>query len=145
MSSELTQDQVNEDQARHDIEKLLAKLQKATINQIADGTKFSWVTVKKHLDYLEAIGRVHVEDFKSSKLYFYNGTEKWKKTIHLTSKHVLFLDTFRSPFGKSFVRLKEVKNRDGKWVQHGDVMVTAEKLSDLIGFLQKVETEIKQY
>ena len=131
--------------ARKKIERYLAKNQKASINQISEGTTLAWATVQKHLDYLESIGRVHGERLGNSIIYFFNGDGKWQKKVRLNQNHILFLDTFVSQFGKPFVRIKEAKKRDSKWENFGDVMITKEKIKEVRAFLEKVEKNIDNY
>jgi DNA-binding transcriptional ArsR family regulator len=134
-----------EDENRKNIEKYLATKQKATINQISSDLDISWATARKHLDYLESIGRVHKEEFRNSIVYFFNGDGKWKDKVWLTKNHLLFLDTFVSTFNKPFIRIKEVKREGDDWKHVGDIMITKEKLHAVIKFLQEVELNINVY
>lgn len=70
---------VDENTERKIIEIFLAKNKRVSINQIAEGTKLSWATVKKHLDYLESIGRTHGERLGNSTIYFFNGNGNWPR------------------------------------------------------------------
>lgn len=128
---------------RKSIEKtLIGYKDGATINQISKDLGLSWITVKKHLEYLNAIGRTHVKKFGNNEIYFLNGEGKWKKQIDLSPSHTLFLDTFVSPFNEPFLRIKETKIIDGKWKSIGNIIITKEKLPDVIDFLKQLEAEI---
>lgn len=130
---------------RQKIEKYLAIQKRASINQIAEYTKLSWATVRKHLDYLQTIGRVHGERLGNSIIYFFNGDGEWTKQVNLNKKHILFLDTFVSFFGEPFIRIKEVKKKDTNWETFGEIMITKDKLRDVIEFLSDVEKNISKY
>jgi len=133
---------------RVEIEKRLASYKDgATINQIASDLELSWITVKKHLDYLQAIGRADVKRFGNSQIYFLNGKGTWTKQIHLSSMHTLFLDTFYSPapFNEAFLRIKETKKSEGEWKVVGNVMITKDKLGEVIEFLTNLKDHIEQY
>lgn len=134
-----------EDEARKRIERFLAKNQRASINQISEGTNLAWATVQKHLDYLESIGRAHSERLGNSIIYFFNGNGKWQKKVKLNSNHILFLDTFVSQFGEPFIRIKEARKRDSKWENFGDIMITKEKIREVKEFLETVEKNIDNY
>jgi predicted ArsR family transcriptional regulator len=134
-----------EDTARKKIECFLAKNQKASTNQIAEGTNLAWGSVQKHLDYLETIGRVHWEHLGNSTIYFFNGNGKWQKKVKLDQDHVLFLDTFISQQGKPYIRIKEAKKSEGKWKNFGDIMITKEKIREVKEFLDNVEKNIDEY
>ncbi|VVB66554.1 Winged helix-turn-helix DNA-binding protein [Candidatus Gugararchaeum adminiculabundum] len=145
MTSDYEEIETQENDIRKTIERYLAKNQKATINEIAEATELSWATVKKHLEHLEAIGRVHEESGKNSHLYYINGNGKWQKKVELTGNHTLFLDTFISPFGKPFLRIKETKKTNDRWMVIGEIMITKEKLGEVKKFLEIVEKNIDEY
>jgi len=131
---------------RRSIEKALANHKEgSTINQIANELSFSWITAKKHLEHLQSIGRVEVKKFGNSEVYFLNGEGKWKSKITLSPSHTLFLDTFVSPFNEPYLRIKETKIVDGRWKAIGNVMITKEKLDEVIEFLQTLKSEIGVY
>ena len=134
-----------ENEERKKIESYLAQTGKASINQIAEATGLSWATVKKHLEYLEGIGRVHGERLGNSIIYFFNGNGKWQKRVYLNSTHILFLDTFISPFGEPFIRIKEVKKKGDKWITFGEVMITKECIEDVKKFLETIKKHIDEY
>jgi len=141
---EPTHNQV-EDGARKRIECFLAKNQKASTNQISEGTNLAWATVQKHMDYLESIGRVHSERLGNSIIYFFNGNGKWQKKVRLDQDHILFLDTFVSQHGKPFIRIKEAKKNGNRWENFGDVMITKEKVGEVKEFLEIVEKNLDAY
>lgn len=136
---------VDENTERKAIEVFLAKNKKASINQIAEGTQLSWATVKKHLDYLESIGRAHGERLGNSIIYFFNGNGQWQEKVWLNQNHILFLDTFVSPFGEPFIRIKEAKKSENEWKTFGEVMITKDKLKDVMTFLINVQKNIETY
>ena len=136
---------VDENTERKKIEIFLATNKKASINQIAEGTKLSWATVKKHLDYLESIGRVHGERLGNSIIYFFNGNGQWQEKVWLNNNHILFLDTFVSQFGEPFIRIKEAKKRGDKWETFGEIMITKDKIKDIMSFLDTVQKNIQSY
>lgn len=128
------------------VEKVLAKSPKGvTLNQIAEAEGLSWATVKKYLDHLEGIGRVDVQDHGSMKIYYLNGHKTYQDKIQLNSKHALFLDTFISPFGEPFIRIKETKKKDEVWNTFGEIMITKDKIDDVIVYLEKVKKNIDKY
>lgn len=132
---------------RQTIEKYLV-LQKsgATINQIADGTELSWLTIQRHLDYLDSIGRIDKTKAGKFEIYSLNGHGKWQTDISLNSKHKLYIDTFMTSFGKPFIRIKEVKKKnDNSWKTFGEIMVTEDKLDEVINFLKTVRQGIGKY
>jgi hypothetical protein len=135
-----------ENENRKSIEKTLVKYKDgATINQIAKDLNFSWITVKKHLDYMQTIGRVEIKNFAGKEIYFLNGHGEWQTKITLSPSHSLFLDTFISSFGGPYVRIKETKLVDGKWKNIGSVIITSDKLGEAVDFLQKLRQDIKSY
>ncbi len=136
---------IDENTERKKIEVFLAKNKKASINQISEGTKLSWATVKKHLYYLESIGRVHGERLGNSIIYFFNGNGQWQKKVWLNSNHILFLDTFVSPFGEPFIRIKEAKKKEDRWETFGEIMITKDKIKDIMSFLDIVQKNIQNY
>jgi DNA-binding transcriptional ArsR family regulator len=137
--------QINENLERKEIELFLSRNKRASINQIAEANKLSWATVKKHLDYLESIGRVHGERLGNSIIYFFNGDGEWQERVWLNPKHILFLDTFISQFGEPFIRIKEVKKKEKGWETFGEVMITKDRIKDVIEFLDKVQKKIESY
>ena len=136
---------VDENTERKKIEIFLATNKKASINQIAEGTKLSWATVKKHLDYLESIGRTHGERLGNSIIYFFNGNGQWQEKVWLNQNHILFLDTFVSQFGEPFIRIKEAKKNENKWKTFGEIMITKDKIRDVMAFLSNVQKNIDSY
>lgn len=134
-----------ENKKRKEIEKYLVQHRKATVNQIADHLNIHWITVQKKLDELESIGRLHKEKIGKTTIYYLNGVGKWQDKFKLNESTYLFADTFISPFGDPFIRLKETKKKEGNWTKFGEIMITKEKLNDVVTFLQKVRDELKNY
>jgi len=142
---EVTHDELIEDENRKKIERYLAIQQKASINQISSDLKISWATTRKHLDYLQSLGRVHGERLGNSIIYFFNGNGDWQDKIRLNQNHILFLDTFISSFGEPFIRIKESKKKDDAWETFGEIMITKDTISEVIKFLEKVNKNISKY
>jgi len=94
---------------------------------------------------MQSIGRAEVKKFGNSEIYFLNGDGRWKSRITLSPTHTLFLDTFMSPFNQPYLRIKETKVVEGKWKDIGNVMITKDKLDEMIAFLQKLKSEIENY
>ena len=88
-----------------EIELFLHKRKCANLHEIADNLGIHWVTAKKEMNKLRDIGRIH----KEGKTYFLNGENQWKTKVNISKNHTLFIDTFRTPFGDNFVRIKETK------------------------------------
>jgi len=134
---------------RQKIEKyLVSQKAGATINQIAGNTGLSWLTIQRHLDYLDTIGRVDKTQAGKFEIYFLNGHNKWQKDFQLNSRHKLYIDTFMTSFGKPFIRIKETKKKDAnaeKWETFGEIMITEEKLEEVINFLQTIKKGIGKY
>ena len=63
----------------------------------------------------------------------------------LTSNHILFLDTVISPVKEPFIRIKEAKREGDQWKHVGDVMITKDKLNEVIKILKAVEENIEIY
>ena len=129
---------------RREIEKYLVGKRGCTINQIAEDLGISWATARKHLDDMETVGRVHKEQIGSSTAYFLNDQGKWNRAFKLNNRHYIFIDSFISPFGQPFIRIKDTKKRNGKWEPFGDVMITKDKLKDVIGFLKEVSKNVEK-
>lgn len=136
---------LSDNQDRKKIEQYLIKSKKASINQIAEATKLSWATVKKHLEYLQTIGRVHGERLGNSHIYFLNGKGEWTTRVKLNSNHILFLDTFISYFGDPYIRIKEVKRKENVWETFGEVMITRDKIKEVVSFLSDVDKSISKF
>ena len=113
-----------------------------SIHEIAMHLDIHWATTEKELKKLEDIGRVHSEIFGKTKVYFLNGKGEFQDKFTLGKNHTLFIDTFVSPFGERFVRLKESKKIEDEWKNIGSVIITKEILKEVSGFLNKVETNI---
>ena len=130
---------------RKEIEKYLATHSPLSVNQIAEALKLSWATVQSHLDTMEASARVHFQQLSKTKVYYLNGVGKWQNRVKLNDSTYLFLDTFISPFGEPFIRIKETTNKSGNWEKFGEVMVTKDKIDDVIKFLENVKGDIDKY
>ncbi len=142
---EIESDHVSQDKYRKSIEQYLATKHRASINQISSDLEISWATARKHLDYLETIGRVHGERLGNSIIYFFNGNGEWQDKVWLNKNHILFLDTFVSSFGEPFIRIKESKKKGETWETFGEIMITKDTVGDVIKFLENVRKNISKY
>src|SRR4030042_1360701 len=95
-----------------------------SIHEIAKHLDVHWTTTEKELQKLESMGRVHSEKMGNMKVYFLNGVGKFQEKFSMSPNHFLFVDTFISPFGERFVRLKETKKLDKEWKNIGNVIIT---------------------
>ena len=80
-----------------------------TLTEISESVGLPLPTTKRHLDYLESIGRLHVEEHRGSKLYKWNGVEKYQYNISVSKDHIIYIDTMVNNWGQPFVRVKERK------------------------------------
>lgn len=96
---------------RKKIEKSIATSNREmTLTEISESVGLPLPTTKRHLDYLESIGRLHVEEHRGSKLYKWNGVEKYQYNISVSKDHIIYIDTMVNNWGQPFVRVKERKN-----------------------------------
>lgn len=96
---------------RKKIEKAIATSNREmTLTEISESVGLPLPTTKRHLDYLESIGRLHVEEHRGSKLYKWNGVEKYQYNISVSKDHIIYIDTMVNNWGQPFVRVKERKN-----------------------------------
>jgi hypothetical protein len=122
-----------------DIELFFTKNKCGNIHQIAESIGCHWITTQKEMRKLEEIGRVERE----GNIYFLNGIDQWQKRVDLNDSHSLFIDTFRTTFGNSFVRIKETKKEDGKWRPIGNIMITKNKIKEVAKFLERIDENIQ--
>ena len=102
---------VQRDLNRKKIEKAIATSNREmTLTEISESVSLPLPTTKRHLDYLESIGRLHVEEHRGSKLYKWNGVEKYQYKISVSEDHIIYIDTMVNDWGHPFVRVKERKN-----------------------------------
>ena len=130
---------------RKKIEKLLATAKRGmTLTEIARELNLPISTVKRHLEKLISVGRVHTESYKGSTYYIWNGDEKYRFKVFLSDNHVLFIDAMVNPWGKPFVRIKESKRIPGtnEWEDVGAIIVDSKKLSEFIEKLKEIEKNI---
>ncbi len=142
---EIESDQVSQCKYRKSIEHYLATKNRASVNQISNDLEISWATARKHLDYLESIGRVHGERLGNSIIYFFNGKGEWQDKVWLNKNHILFMDTFVSSFGEPFIRIKESKRKGDTWETFGEIMITKDTVGNVIKFLENVKKNIEKY
>ena len=127
---------------RKRIEKTLATAKRGmTLTEIARATGLPTSTVKRHLEKLIAIGRVHVESYGSFKVYFWNGDQVFQKKVFLSENHVLFVDAMINPWGKPFVR----NPHTGEWEDKGAIIVDRTKIHDLISALASISENLDKY
>lgn len=122
-----------------EIELFFTKNRCGNIHEIANAIGVHWITAQKEIQQLEDIGRVH----KEGKVYFLNGIDKWQKRVDLNKDHSLFIDTFRTPFGDNFIRIKETRKENGEWRSVGNIMITKDKIKEVKNFLETVESSIQ--
>jgi len=133
---------------RKKIEKLLATAKRGmTLSEIARELNLPISTVKRHLEKLISIGRVHTESYKGSTYYIWNGDEKYQHKVFLSDNHVLFIDAMVNPWGRPFVRIKESKRVPGtnEWEDVGAIIVDSRKLSEFIEKLKEIEKNLDKY
>jgi len=112
-----------------------------TLTEVARGAKLSESTVKRHLEKLISIGRVHVERHGPVNIYYWNGDEVYQKRVRLSESHVLYVDMMINPWGKPFIRIKERKNdRDV-----GAVIVDARSVDELVEILKDMKKRLPSY
>jgi len=133
---------------RKKIEKLLATAKRGmTLTEIARELNLPVSTVKRHLEKLISIGRVHTESYKGATYYIWNGEEKYQYKVFLSDNHVLFIDAMVNPWGRPFVRIKESKRIPGtnEWEDVGAIIVDSRKLSEFIEKLKEIEKNLDKY
>jgi len=133
---------------RKKIERLLATAKRGmTLSEIARELNLPISTVKRHLEKLISIGRVHTESYKGSTYYIWNGEEKYHYKVFLSDNHVLFIDAMVNPWGRPFVRIKESKRIPGtnEWEDVGAIIVDSRKLSEFIEKLKEIEKNLDKY
>lgn len=114
-----------------------------SVHEVAKNAGIHWITAEKELQRMENEGRVHSENLGGLKVYFLNGEGKWREHVKLGKKNTLWLDTFISPFGDRFVRVKETKLSDGEWKPTGNIIITQDKLKEFISKISKIADNIK--
>ena len=133
---------------RKAIEKVLAVSRRGmTLSEIAEATKLPTTTVKRHLERLISIGRVHVEYHRGSTMYYWNGEGEYSERVKLSDSHVLYLDIMINPWGKPFIRVKESKRNPvtGEFEDIGAILIDEAKVGEFIGKLKKLSEKLSQY
>ena len=133
---------------RKKIEKLLATAKRGmTLTEIAKGLNLPVSTVKRHLEKLISIGRVHTESYRGLTYYIWNGEEKYQHKVFLSDNHVLFIDAMVNPWGRPFVRIKESRRNPStnEWEDVGAIIIDSRKLSEFIEKLKEIEKNIDEY
>ena len=83
-----------------------------TLSEIAEATGLPTTTVKRHLERLISIGRVHAEHHKGSTVYYWNREGEYSEKVKLSGNHVLYLDMMINPWGKPFIRVESKSPRE---------------------------------
>lgn len=122
-----------------EIELFLTKNKCGNVYEIAKAIDAHWLTAQKEITKLIDIGRIH----QQGKIFFLNGVDQWQKKVELNKDHTLFIDTFRTPFGENFIRIKETKKENGEWKNKGNIMITKDKISEVKSFLETVEKNLQ--
>ncbi|MHB8559938.1 MAG: helix-turn-helix domain-containing protein [Thermoplasmataceae archaeon] len=127
---------------RKNIEKTIATSKKEmTLTEIAESVSLPLPTTKRHLDYLESIGRLHVEEHRGSKLYKWNGVEKYQYKISISKDHTLYIDTMVNDWGQPFLRVKERKNGN----DIGAIIIPKNYLDSFLENLKNAKENLPDY
>jgi DNA-binding transcriptional ArsR family regulator len=133
---------------RRKIEKSFATAKKGmTLTELAEITKLPISTVKRHLEKLVSMGRVHVDSYRGFGVYVWNGKQVYQDRIFLSENHVLFVDAMINPWGNPFVRIKESKRIPGTndWDTVGAVLVDNKRINELADKLNSIKSKLKEY
>jgi len=135
-----------EEENRKQIERFLAqkKGRGATISEMQSETNLTWQTIKRHLDKLESIGRVHVELFGKTQAFFLNGEEQFKEKVQF-GKHTLFIDCMISAWGEPFIRIKDRKKTDKGGEDVGAIIINKNKVKEVASKLMKMAPKLETY
>ena len=101
-------------------------------------------TIKRHLEYLELVGRVHVEDHGGLKLYYLNGDGRFNERIQISPNKQIYIDLFYNPWGQPYIRIRERK-RDkitGKWEDRGAIIIDPKFLDEFIIKLKRIRQQV---
>jgi len=130
------------DKNRKNIEKTIATSGKEmTLTEISESVGLPLPTTKRHLDYLESIGRLHVEEHRGSKLYKWNGVEKYQYNISVSKDHIIYIDTMVNDWGQPFLRVKERKNGN----DIGAIIIPQNYLDSFLEKLKSAKENIHNY
>jgi len=133
---------------RKQIEKTLATAKKGmTLTEVAESAKLPISTVKRHLDKLMSIGRVHADSYRGFSVYVWNEEGEYKDKIFLSENHILFIDAMVNPWGKPFVRVKEAKKIPGSdcWDDMSAILIDQKRIGDFIGKLSAINEKLGKY
>ena len=119
-----------------------AKGNSMTLTQVATQAKLPISTVKRHLEFLVSIGRVHMDSYGSVNLYALNGKGAFQDKVSLSKDHTIWVDSLTNRYGDSYVRLKETKRTGEEWREMGAIIVDPEKISELIQKLSALKDNI---
>jgi len=132
---------------RHKIEMFFVsrKGKGATLTDIESETKIPRMTIKRHLDKMELIGRIHAEVVGKTNFYYFNGDGTHKDEVKFAN-HRLFIDIFVSSFGQPFLRIKDrKKTKTGEEEDVGAIIINKDKVKELAEKLLKIEPHLKDY
>ena len=133
---------------RKAVEKVLATSRRGmTLSEIAKATRLPHTTVKRHLEKLIAIGRVHVEYHRGSTIYYWNGKGEYSDIVKLSDNHILFIDVMVNPWGEPFIRVKESKRNPltGDFEDIGAVLIDESKIEEFIKKLKNISKKLEKY
>ena len=133
---------------RKTVEKTLATAKRGmTLTDVAEATKLPVSTVKRHLEKLISIGRVHVDSYRGFSVYVWNGEKVYQDKIFLSENHILYIDAMVNPWGKPFIRVKESKRIPGsnKWDDVGAILIDEKRIIDFIGKLSTIKQKLGKY
>jgi len=135
-----------EDQNRKKIEVFFATLKGkgATLTDIETDTKIARMTIKRHLDKMQLIGRLHTEIVGKTNLYYLNGDGTHREIVQF-GNHKLFIDVFTSYFGEAFVRIKDRKKTKNGDEDVGAIIINKDKVKELAEKLLKIQPQLQTY
>lgn len=113
-----------------------------TLTQVANQAKLPVSTVKRHLDFLVSIGRVHMDSYGNVNLYALNGKGAFQDKVSLSKDHTIWVDALTNRYGDSYVRLKENKRTGDEWREMGAIIVDPDKIPELIQKLSALKANI---
>ena len=120
------------------------KKQGITLTEIANDTNLPASTVKRHLDQLVSIGTVHIQTFGSFNVYQWNGVGAYQHKIHLSENHVLFVYALTNRYGTPYIRMKESRKVQNEWKDMGVVIISPEKVKELLRKLNAIYSSVEK-
>jgi predicted ArsR family transcriptional regulator len=127
---------------RSKLEKVISTAGKAmTLSEIAELSGIPIPTVKRHLDYLESIGRIHIENYRGFRLYRWNGYTEYSDRLEISRDHTLFIDVMINQWDQPFIRVKERKNGN----DIGAIIVPGKSVEEFIRKFVSVSKNLSRY